>query len=704
VQLTGPWRAAVADDELRREGIGLDFADEEWTPVDVPGHWRTTPEFADDDGPLLYRTRFDLEPPAAGRRAWVTLEGIFYQADVWLDGAYLGDPEGYFFPHSFDVTDLARLGSHHVLAVEVACPPQVNRRAKRNVTGVFQHWDGMNTDWNPGGLWRPVHVEQTGPVRIDRLRVLCRDAGETRAHLRLHARLVSAIAARVIRLRTTVDGTVLADRDHTLAAGANEVDWNVDVDRPRLWWPWSLGEQPLVAVEVEVLVDEEPSDSREVRTGLRQVAVDDWHFSVNGERLFAKGASLAPTRQALATATPEELANDVRLARDAGLDLIRIYGHITRPELYDAADEMGMLVWQDFPLQWGYARSVRRSAAAQAVEAVDSLGHHPSIAVWCAHNEPIAVRGRGRHPEEDVRYLLGHQLPGWNRAVLDGWVKRAFERADETRSVIPHSGILPHLPQLGGTDSHLYYGWHHGSERDLPGLAAAMPRMVRFVGEFGAQSVPDTTPYVEAAEWPALDWEHLSEAHGMYRPGFERTNPPLRFPTFDAWRRATQRYQADLLRHQIESLRRLKYRPTGGFCLFFLQDSAPVISCSVLDHERQPKAGYVSLVEACRPVIVVADRPPEHVRPGSALALDVHVVSDERRPLEDVLCTAAVRWPGGGHTWMFRGDVPPDSCARVGVIQFVVADAPGALWIDLTLEHPDFAASNRYEAFIAADD
>jgi beta-mannosidase len=187
----------------------------------------------------------------------------------------------------------------------------------------------------------------------------------------------------------------------------------------------------------------------------------------------------------------------------------------------------------------------------------------------------------------------------------------------------------------------------------------------------------------------------------MYLQGFERTNPPTQFATFDAWREATQRYQADLLRHHIEALRRLKYRPTGGFCFFFLQDAAPMVSCSVLDHERSPKRGYDAVVEACRPVIVVADRPPAEIGPGTAMALDVHVISDVRRPLDGVVCTAAVRWPGGSHTWRFQGDVPADSCVRVGVIQFVVADAPGALWVDLTLEHPEFAVTNRYESVIS---
>ena len=103
MDLSGTWRATAADDELRRSGIGLDVADDEWTEVAVPGHWRSYgPEFA-GDGPILYRKRFELPAPAVGARRWITFDGIFYQADVWLDGAYLGDPEGYFFPHSFDV-------------------------------------------------------------------------------------------------------------------------------------------------------------------------------------------------------------------------------------------------------------------------------------------------------------------------------------------------------------------------------------------------------------------------------------------------------------------------------------------------------------------------------------------------------------------------------------------------------------------------
>jgi beta-mannosidase len=707
MDLSGRWRALIAEDELRRSATGLEVDDAQWEPVAVPGHWRSTPAFADTDGPLLYRTRFDLDPAPENRRQWLVLEGIFYQADVWFDGVYLGDPEGYFFPHSFDVTSIARLGREHSLAVEVACAPQRDKTAKRNLTGVFQHWDALDPEWNPGGLWRPVRLVETGPVRIEWLRVLCRDANVDRASLVLRATL-DTDAPRTVRLRTTVGNYVQRDRSQVLARGANEVEWTVGVDNPSLWWPWTMGPQDMIDVQVEVFTEDDAeaaSDTATRRTGLRQVALENWKLSVNGERLFVKGANHGPTRMALGEATPAELRRDVELAHDAGLDLLRVHGHITRPELYEAADDLGVLIWQDLPLQWGYARSVRRQAVAQARRAVDVLGHHPSVAVWCGHNEPLAMPsepGRYRHrTRHAVRYLAAQQLPTWNKSILDRWVKRSLERSDDSRPVIAHSGVLPHLPQIDGTDSHLYFGWYHGEERDLPGFAATVPRMVRFVSEFGAQAVPATADFMDPARWPDLDWDHLGARHALQKEIFDERVPPNAYPTFAAWREATQRYQATLLRHHIETLRRLKYSPTGGFCLFSWADAHPAVSWSVLDHERVPKAGYTAVIDACRPVIVVADRLPADVSPGDAFAIDVHVVNDLRRPLDGAVVTASLWWKGGEHTWRFGGDVAADGCAHVGTLQILAPDAPGPLTLNLTLEHPDVAATNRYETLIA---
>lgn len=267
-------------------------------------------------------------------------------------------------------------------------------------------------------------------------------------------------------------------------------------------------------------------------------------------------------------------------------------------------------------------------------------------------------------------------------------MKRTLEKADGSRPVIAHSGVLPHAPQLDGTDSHLWFGWTHGDGRDLATLARTLPRLVRFVSAFGAQSVPETADFADPDRWPDLDWERLSTVHGMQRSVFERRVPPTDHPDFASWRAATQELQAELVRHQVETLRRLKYRPTGGFSVSHLADAHPAISWSLLDHERVPKAAFEALRAACRPVIVVADRLPAEVIDGETLALDVHVVNDRRRPVQDLEVSAVLRWTGGEQRWRFGGAVGADSCSRVGTLQIEVPDRPGPLTLDLALSGP----------------
>lgn len=707
MELSGVWLAAAADDDVRRNGIGLDTDDADWEPIGVPGHWQEHAAFSTSDGPIMYRHSFTTPPPGDERRRWVTLDGVFYQADVWLDGAYLGDPEGYFTSHTFDVTALSKLGDRHVLAVEVTCSPQATTAGRRNITGVFQSPFGVGPSRNPGGLWRPVQLFDTGPVRIDRLRVICRDADDRRAHLRIATRLDSDRLSAVT-MRTFVDGHQVDEQHQSIAAGDNVFEWTIDIRDPELWWPRALGAQPLIDVAVEVVVDGETSDRRERRTGLRQITWDNWVCSVNGERIFLKGANILPTSEFPANATRHSVRADLDAAIDLGLDALRVHGHIADRSLYAAADECGILLLQDFPLQWRHARSVRQQAVEQARAAVDALGHHPSIAMWSAHDDPTATDAavadagwRGR-----VRTLAAQQLPSWNKSILDRWVKRSFERADPGRQVVAHSGVVPHLPLLDGTDSHLWFGWRHANAEDLATFAARIPRMVRFVSEFGADSPPLDAEFIDdqlrSYEWPGLDWDLISAEHGYQRDVVERSFPPNEYDTYEQWRDTLQYYQAHVLKVQIETLRRLKYRPTGGFCFSSLNDSAAAISSSVLDHRRRPKVAYDIVADACRAVLAVADQPPEAVTPGEQLDLDIHVVNDLREPLDFAVLDAAATWPGGEQRWRFGGAVPADDVVKVGRIRLTVPPATGLLTFDLTLTSGDITTTNRYNTTILA--
>src|SRR5207248_6089113 len=142
-----------------------------------------------------------------------------YQGDVWLDGGYIGTTEGYFFPHAFEVTDALAARAEHMLAVEVTCSRPTDKTAKRNLTGVFQHWDCIDPEWNPGGIWRPVRLEASGPVRIARLRTLVREATDVRAVVSFRAEVDAAEAVPVV-IRTTIGETEHV-ADQPLAAGEN---------------------------------------------------------------------------------------------------------------------------------------------------------------------------------------------------------------------------------------------------------------------------------------------------------------------------------------------------------------------------------------------------------------------------------------------------------------------------------------------------
>ncbi len=717
MDLGGRWPTTQATDELRRVFADPAFDDSGWDSTLVPGHWRSEPAFVENDGALLSRHRFVAAAPAQGRRAWLTFEGVFYQSDVWLDGAYVGDTEGYFTPHEFEITEALRTQNDHVLAVEVTCAPQRSRTSKRNLTGVFQHWDCIDPDWNPGGIWRPVRIVESGPVRINRLRSVCVSASSERAEIAFRALVDASIAGPVV-MRAQV-GETQYEHVQTLAVGHNRVEWNVVVERPVLWWPWSLGAPELTNAHVQALVHGSVSDERHFRIGLRQVRMKNWIWEINGERLHLKGANLGPTRMAIGDATGDELRHDLVMAKEAGLDLVRLHAHISHPAIYDAADEIGMLLWQDLPLQWGYARTIRKGATKQARDAIDLLGHHASIITWCTHNEPLALNiepdalgGPKKAAEMITKYLTLQMLPTWNKTILDTALSRAMSKADKSRPVNAHSGILPG-PFSGGTDSHLYFGWYHGAERDLTKAAGVIPRVMRFVSEFGAQAVPNDAAFCEPERWPDLDWERLARTRSLQKTFFDRHVPPAAFASFDAWRDATQTYQAEVLRRHIEEFRRIKYRPNGGFCLFSLADALdhPAVTWAMLGHDRSPKRAYDAVTDACRAVIVTCDRPPAAVAVGDAFRLDVHVVSDVRHVLRGAMVRARIHWPGGEHVWAWEGDVVADNVTRIGAVDLVAPspahpaaraharsglDPVRELIVDLTFEHAEHTATNRY--------
>ena len=288
---------------------------------------------------------------------------------------------------------------------------------------------------------------------------------------------------------------------------------------------------------------------------------------------------------------------------------------------------------------------------------VDVLGHHPSIVLWCAHNEPLAIDvAPGEADDRAPRKMrLGGSmlLPTWNKNVLDRSITRALHRADPSRAVDPHSGVLPGLGGPG-TDTHFYFGWYHGKLDGLASCAArgAAPRplrhRVRRPGRPRVRRLHGARAVARARLGPPV--RARTRAEGDLRPG---TCRPPSFATFDAWRAATQAYQAALVQLQVEDLRRLKYAPTGGFCHFCFADGHPAVTWSVLDHERGRKPATprsATRAGRCSPML----------EPRAGL---VHVVSEQRRAAAGALIevTSAAR----GRLGRFAGDVAAERSTYV---------------------------------------
>lgn len=432
MDLGGTWAAAPADGALRREFARPELDDADWERVLVPGE---TPAFASPSGPVLYRRRFESHLVGEDRRAWVVMEGVLSQSDVWLDGSYLGDAEGYFSAHAFEVTAAMRERPDHLLAVEVT----------------------------PGGIWAPVELTTTGPVRVAKLRAACTETSASRAALEFTAVLDSSEAVSV-ELETNVGREGRTDAHATrrlhLAAGANRARWKVEVPAPELWWPAGLGACPLYDVSVRVLAGGEESDSRTLRTGLRQVRMRAMVWELNGEKIFLMGADVAQAWY----------SDDVERAREAGLNFLRVKGHVGRPEFYDAADEAGLLLWQDLWQDRWQDVPARRSASHPS-EAVWLLAHRPSVVVWCASGPTGGPAGS---------------------AVRSRRVRRAVERLDGSRPALarPVPSIYGRL--LRSVSSRQ---GHESPATRLGHLAAIWPATVRFAVEV---EEPAVRPAVEA--------------------------------------------------------------------------------------------------------------------------------------------------------------------------------------------------------------
>jgi beta-mannosidase len=680
------WEAVPLAEPLAGAGEGKRIR-RVWSRVRVPGHWQLEDVLRDYEGYVLYRTRFEVSSVRQDELVSLRFGGVYYSARVWLNGEYLGAHEGYISGFEFDCSESLVEGENELL-VEVYSPEEREENTRETIGGVWARWDGMDPGINPGGIFRDVELVRGGEVRVLAVGVTAEPSGDGRVTVDLYAGRGSKVEISG-EVRPLGFGAPAAGLGWTarVEPGENRVGTAFSLREPRLWWTWDRGEQRLYELVLRCAGVEE-----RVRFGVRSVELRDWQVYLNGERVFMRGVNYLPTDAYPARATAERLRADAVLVREAGMNALRVHAHVAEDDFYGACDELGLLVFQDFPLQWSHRRSVLGPAVAQAKEMARDLGNHPSVGVYLAHDEPFYVV-----PPEKWNVLtlartaaevLSPRLLLWQRRVLGPAVVGAIHEVDGSRPVIDAAGHP-------FTTNHLYFGWYYGQFRDLERLVRPIPGFSRLPTEYGAQALPDPASLGEI--WPdgrAPDWQTLTDDYRLQFGRMERYVPWK--GDRPAYVRATQAYQAEVLKHATELFRRRKYRPTGGTFAFMLNDPAPAISWSVLDWRRRPKEAYAVLAAAMRPVLVCAEYPDESYTVGTTVSLPLFVVNDLVRGL------GRLRWDweisvegvdlasGSGET-----EIPGDSALRVGEARARLAET-GRVALYLTLSGEGVDETNTY--------
>ena len=619
----GPWRYLQTGSELAapfgggQDYFAPDFDATTWRTMDLPQNWYLAG--LNYHGVIWFRQEFTADATWQGRAVNLRFDGVDYLADVWLNGQKLGHHEGYFQPFTFDVSSQLHYGAKNVLAVRVDSPWEeydtVWPNRKTLVKGILeQHnarpggaWTLAGQAYNTGGIWNGIALEVSDAVAVAGVQV------QATWPTTVTEGMDADVQARVT-VRNFADEPVTATVQVTFAprnfTGAELTLPAQSITLPRGETTVTLSDtvaQPVALVAVGPRPTQPLHGARRRHGERRRRWPRMRHPSASARsssattgrgRSTANGSSRAArttsARSGSAQTDDAWFRRDLQLIRDANLNFIRVQAHVEPAAFYAAADELGLLVWQDFPLQWGYsdAPAFVDQAQSQLRDMIELLYNHPSIVVWCMHNEP----------PWDTPALASH---------MDEYDRRQNKRLDEllydeARKLDPTRFI-----QLdsGGTDKHIYAGWDAGAWTDYADLPGAP-----FVSEFGAQALPGVEmmkemfapeEYTYASGETRTRWEfHDFQARQTF--DVAGIDPGLTTRQFIA---NSQAYQANLLKYATETYRRAKYDPMQGIVQFMFADAWPAISWSVLDYHRRPKAGYAALQTAMQPVLPSIDAP-----------------------------------------------------------------------------------------------
>jgi beta-mannosidase len=721
LSLDGDWRYCL-DPEDR--GASLGYADptldvSEWPTMRIPANWYLT-EVGDYFGTVWFRREFSVPEDMRDERLYLRFGGVDYEADVWLNGTYLGSHEGMFDPFEFDVTDVVDRYGTNALVVRDGAPrdpteyvqvdfsdsplsrPYRTHQA-RAITQIKGHMiDAMHRpgamtsfrqDGTSGGIWNSVELLARRPIYVEHVRLYAKigvrkdwlgdgtDKLDGTALVVAHAAIRNE-TGRATRTRLTLevaprnfsgDEPVRTERALVLPPGSSVHSVALTIPEARLWSTWDRGFPHLYTATVRV-----HSDELEQAFGVKEVLHDDatGQWFLNGERIFLRGMRYISSLW-MSEAHERIWSEDLRRMREMEINAIRIGSHVEKDGFYRLCDEMGFLVWQVFPLH--YCVSDADDLIGRASDMIRRmglmLGNHACIGMWSVFKEPEV-------------YLLPDKPNNYHR--LCPALRESLRAVDPVRWI--HLGDY----REGTLNLMIGYCWDGDTHLDEVELH---PNIV----EVGAGSIPvrqSLERFIPPDRlWPP-HWDTW-EYHGFfYNLAFNFAKVEMT-DSLDAFIDAYQRYEATVVKEQIEYVRQRKYRPVASFFLYYWRDPCPIMGSGLYDYYGRPYRVAASVPSVFRQVLVSLER---HERPciigrekryerSSTFEATVWVTNDLRHPIEN----AVVSWRIASLDGFVVGEhavtttIPADAAHAADRIVWKIPASlqPGAYRIEMEVEDRD---------------
>ncbi|ROP80041.1 beta-mannosidase [Stenotrophomonas rhizophila] len=590
-----------------------------------------------------YRARFDVDAATLARaHAELAFEGLDTFATVTLNGQPLlqadnshrtwrARVDGQLRPRGNELRIVLRSPIRTLLPVVQAMPHKIagnypspyGDEPKDAMVGNFVRKPGYHFGWDWGpryvtaGIWRPVKLESWDAQRLTALVVQTRSLDAAKADLEIAVEVESAVvgSASVQVDVLDPDGKRVAriDQKTMLKAGDNRIAVPVALQKPRRWWPAGQGEQARYTVRATLAPETAEATHIEQRTGLRTVELrrevdrnggQGFAFVINGVPIFAKGANVIPFDMFPARVDAARIRRELTAARDANMNMLRNWGggYYEDDAFFDIADELGLLVWQDFMfgggMQPGYDPAFRANVVHEARDNVRRLRHHPSVVLWCGNNEEETAWKDWGHGRD-----LTAADPAFAAKVWQGYVDLF---GNDLRQVVTEEGLgVPYWSSSPSNDldekandstrgdKHYWQVWGNPA---LP-VTAYLRETPRFMSEYGLQAWPAlrTLDGIIPAAEQQVDSPTV-RAHQKFMAGEgnqrllkyieEEYGTPRDFATFVY---LSQVMQADGI--QLAALHHRASRPyTMGSLYWQLNDVWPGASWSSIDYAGRWKA------------------------------------------------------------------------------------------------------------------